>query len=44
MVLCERCGKHNEDYCNYCGNEGNELSTFQRKLMFNENQRRSPAT
>lgn len=38
MVLCERCGKHNEDYCNYCGNEGNELSTFQRKLMFKENQ------
>ena len=38
MVLCERCGKHNEDYCNYCSDEGNEMSTFERKLILNENE------
>lgn len=40
MGLCKTCGKHNEDYYNYCGNEGNELSTFERKLMLNEDSKK----
>lgn len=38
MELCGRCGKHNEDYCIYCGDDGKELSNFQGRLTLKENE------
>ena len=37
MRFCTKCGKQNEDYCNYCSKDGENLNNLQSRLMLTEN-------
>ena len=39
MRFCTRCGKQNEDYCNYCTNDGENLNNEQSRLLLKETQK-----
>ena len=36
MGVCQSCGQRNKNYCNYCSNDGKDLSNFNSKLTFND--------